>query len=275
MFGQSAGSASVCALTTAALAKGLFHKAIGQSASCLLPPRGTDITGLSSAQSLVKWLEQQATGKLALRPSEDKGSWLRRLPTPLVQRAATNSGWMSGPKITLDGKLLTQHPSRVFAQGKQTPLPLLVGSLANEGHQLFPLPQSLTQVQLQQQLQRRYGSAAAELLAAYETELANSPGLAAREITTDEFMAFAMRRWAQANTAAGAPSYLYFMSQPTPAFALYTPERPKLKLPEGSRSAGAYHSGDLAYVFDNTRLVGLDWNAADPQACWRHGRLLV
>ena len=35
VFGQSAGAQSICALMSSPLAKGLFHKAIGQSASCL------------------------------------------------------------------------------------------------------------------------------------------------------------------------------------------------------------------------------------------------
>ena len=34
IFGQSAGSMSVCALMASPLAEGLFHKAIGQSAAC-------------------------------------------------------------------------------------------------------------------------------------------------------------------------------------------------------------------------------------------------
>ena len=37
VFGQSAGSQSVCSLMASPLAKGLFHKAIGQSAACVGP----------------------------------------------------------------------------------------------------------------------------------------------------------------------------------------------------------------------------------------------
>ncbi len=40
-------------------------------------------------------------------------------------------------------------------------------------------------------------------------------------------------------------------------------EASAVKTNYGERLWGAYHSGDLAYVFDNLDLVGLDWDTAD------------
>ncbi len=256
IFGQSAGSASVCALMAAPSTKGLFHKAIGQSASCLIPDTGSDPSGAKQAL--------QVSEHLNLSGNEQSiTTALRGLSAAEVAAAAGASGWNAGPKVRVDGKLLTQHPSRVFAAGQQHAMPLLVGSLANEGHELIPLEESLTISELTKRLAAQYGPAATELQWLYAKEQAVSPGLAQREIATDVFMAWSMRRWAALNQSKGAPSYLYFMEQPTPAFALYTPDQPALNLPQGPRSAGAYHSGDLAYVFDNTELVGLHWNASD------------
>ena len=34
-------------------------------------------------------------------------------------------------------------------------------------------------------------------------------------------------------------------------------------MPDGPRSAGAYHSGDLAFVFNNVGKLGLDWTQKD------------
>ena len=76
-------------------------------------------------------------------------------------------------------------------------------------------------------------------------------------------MTFGMRRWAEYSNAAGSPTYLYFMDHIPPAFHLYMPEQPELALEAGPRSGGAYHSGDLAFVFGNTDKVGLDWQADD------------
>ena len=36
-----------------------------------------------------------------------------------------------------------------------------------------------------------------------------------------------------------------------------------MDLPEGPRSAGAYHSGDLAFVFNNVGNFGPDWEPID------------
>ena len=77
------------------------------------------------------------------------------------------------------------------------------------------------------------------------------------------FMAFSMRLWASLNQKQGAASYFYFMSHVPPACRIYRPEAPELLLPNGPRSAGAYHSGDLAYVFNTMHKTGCGWNDAD------------
>ena len=46
-------------------------------------------------------------------------------------------------------------------------------------------------------------------------------------------------------------------------FRLYLPDRPDLGGEGGPRRMGAYHSGDLAYVFGNTDLVGINWEEWD------------
>jgi para-nitrobenzyl esterase len=104
---------------------------------------------------------------------------------------------------------------------------------------------------------------AAVILALYAEERARDPALALRSMLTDRFFALAMQSWAEAQAAIGQPAYLYFMSHIPPAFRLYDPEAPDLRLPDGPRSAGAYHSGDLAFVFNNTRHLGLAWQAKD------------
>ena len=72
-----------------------------------------------------------------------------------------------------------------------------------------------------------------------------------------------MRNWARANEAVNQPAWLYFFSHVPPAFRLYLPHDPNLNLDGGPRSGGAYHSGDLAYVFGTLDLVGVDWRERD------------
>ena len=93
--------------------------------------------------------------------------------------------------------------------------------------------------------------------------MSGSSGAIQHEIATDLFMAFGMRRWAEYQAVADADTYLYFMTHDTPAFHLYMSDSDTLSLPGGPRSAGAYHSGDLAFVFGSMDKVGTDWNDAD------------
>ena len=255
IFGQSAGSQSVCSLMVAPLAQGLFHKAIGQSAACVRPISEQDSNGLLRGARLVD----------SLAIGADVNAMREASPQQLLD-ATEASQWQNQSRIVVDGWVLPDQPKALFTAGKQAKVPLLLGSLANEGNQLFPLNNDLTEAQLVSFTTTMMGEKLApELLALYQNELAESPGLAQREILTDQFMAYGMRRWAAHQFEAGQPTYLYFMDHSPPAFRLYMPSNPDLQLEGGPRSGGAYHSGDLAYVFGNTHKVGHDWQETDHQ----------
>ena len=63
--------------------------------------------------------------------------------------------------------------------------------------------------------------------------------------------------------ASGDDAYYYHFSSPTSVFRLYVPARPNFPVEGGTRALGAFHSGDLAYVFNNIGLVGVEWQARD------------
>lgn len=251
IFGQSAGSNSVCALMASPLSRGLFHKAIGQSASCLNPIT-RDANGLDRGL-----LYGQALG--VPQTVDD----LRNVSNEALLQATTIPAWSQQSKIVVDGWVLPKSPLEVFRAGEQAKVPLLVGSLANEGNRLFALNAELTESQFDIYLERTFGTTGADIKEAYGEELAQSPGLAQREIATDLFMAFGMRQWAGFSSHANQPTYLYFMSHVPPAFRIYMADDPELELPGGPRSAGAYHSGDLAFVFGNVGQVGAYWQERD------------
>ena len=257
IFGQSAGSQSVCSLMASKLARGLFHKAIGQSASCLIPPPANDQNGQQRGLQLSQKLSPQAGDNLSLQELRDTS------PADLLT-AANEIGWSQQSRIVVDGWVLAEHPSATFAAGQQAAIPILVGSLANEGNQLFPIDETLSHDQLEQFIAASLSNSATKpLISLYGSDPAMSPGKIQHAIATDLFMTFSMRRWAQLHSAIGQPSYLYFMDHNPPAFRLYNPANPDLQLADGPRSAGAYHSGDLAYVFGTTHIVGHDWAEAD------------
>ncbi len=250
VFGQSAGSQSVCSLMASPLASGLFHKAIGQSASCVGAAPARDANGRERGARLAETL-----GAKDLEA-------LRQMGPAKVLAAADESGWAAASRIVIDGWVLTEPQVDTFRKNAQAQVPLMVGSLSDEGVMLFPRNDALTEAELDTFLMRSVGDRGAALKAVYATEHAN-PGAIQHAIATDLFMAFGMRRWAEYSADAGNPTYLYFMDHVPPAFHIYMPEDPVLELPDGPRSAGAYHSGDLAFVFGNTSRVGVGWTQED------------
>jgi len=260
LFGQSAGSSSVCALMASPLASGLFDKAIGQSAACLVREK-RDANGQQRGARLA----QLALGELGAQDSESQvtAKQLRSIDNQSLLSAMENSPWSEGSRIVVDGWVLPKAPVDVFNANQQAKVPLLVGSLANEGHELLPLNNALTESELDQYLNKTFAETAPKLKALYAEDLAISPGMALREILTDAFMAMSMRGWAQYNHNADQPTYLYYMDYVPPAYQIYLFDDPNLNLPGGPRSTGAYHSGDLAYVFNNVGKTGDFWLEED------------
>ena len=260
LFGQSAGSSSVCALMASPLASGLFDKAIGQSAACLVREK-RDANGQQRGARLA----QLALGELGAQDSESQvtAKQLRSIDNQSLLSAMENSPWSEGSRIVVDGWVLPEAPVDVFNANQQAKVPLLVGSLANEGHELLPLNNALTESELDQYLNKTFAETAPKLKALYAEDLAISPGMALREILTDAFMAMSMRGWAQYNHNADQPTYLYYMDYVPPAYQIYLFDDPNLNLPGGPRSTGAYHSGDLAYVFNNVGKTGDFWLEED------------
>ena len=260
LFGQSAGSSSVCALMASPLASGLFDKAIGQSAACLVKEK-RDANGQQRGARLA----QLALSELGAQDSESQvtAKQLRSIDNQSLLSAMENSPWSEGSRIVVDGWVLPEAPVDVFNANQQAKVPLLVGSLANEGHELLPLNNALTEAELDQYLNKTFAESAPKLKALYAEDLAISPGMALREILTDAFMAMSMRGWAQYNHNADQPTYLYYMDYVPPAYQIYLFDDPNLNLPGGPRSTGAYHSGDLAYVFNNVGKTGDFWLEED------------
>ena len=250
IFGQSAGSQSVCSLMASPSAQGLFHKAIGQSAACVNPLSIEDANGHLRGAALVDSLG--ADSLEALRAAE---------PDALLS-AMVNSGWEVGSRIVVDGDVLPEWPSLSYAEGRQAKIPLMLGFLANEGEQLFPVDKSVTEAGLDGFLSYVAGDLAEALKAEYNTERL-TPGQLQHAVSTDIFMAFGMQRWAEYHALADQPTFLYFLDHVPPAFHLYMPEQPYLELEGGARSGGAYHSGDLALVFGSLDKVGYEWTDED------------
>ncbi|MEM7079640.1 MAG: carboxylesterase family protein [Pseudomonadota bacterium] len=254
IFGQSAGSQSVCSLMASPLARGLFQRAIGQSAACVSPIPVADARGFARGSAMVRATGTEQTDLAALRAIS---------PDTLL-RAARDSGWANQSRITIDGWVLPAPPEEIYAAGQQAPVSLLAGTLANEGYKLLPIDESLDLSAVRTRIAPWAGNQTDALLTAYEVE--RDPPKAYQSLLTDLMMTYGARRWVQYQQRLQPDAhYLYFMDHAPPAFKLYRPDDPALELQGGPRTAGAYHSGDLAFVFGNTRKVGVGWKPQDHQ----------
>lgn len=259
IFGQSAGSWTVCYLMASPLAKGLFHKAIGQSGGCFEGdrPHLADATGEPGAEQSAHDAGLAAASALGVEgEGPEAAAALRALAPETVLDETLGSG------AVIDGWVVPRPPRAIFAAGEHNDVPIVVGATADEVNADLASG-APTRDELEASVRSRYGSAADALLAAYAGELADSPTTAARQIRTDRRFVWEMRAWARAVEAAGNDAYLYFFSHAPPVFRLYVHDQPDLRVEGGRRSYGAYHSGELAYVFGNTGLVGLDWTDWD------------
>ena len=256
IFGQSAGSMSVCSLIASPLAAGLFHRAVGQSAGCF-----TSLETLEQAEERGELLAAElGVGK---DPGEAAVAELRAASAEDVLAAAGSSGWSAGSKTIVDGWYLPDQPAAIYARGEHNRVPMMVGFMGDESSALFAPGPALERSELEQQLEESYGEAAEGLLAAYAGEAEQAPGAVPTLITSDTIFGWGSRTWVRHASAAGGDAYLYFISHAPPVFRLYLPDRPDLGGEGGPRRFGAYHSGDLAYVFGNTDLVGINWEDWD------------
>ncbi len=263
IFGQSAGSWSVCALQASPLARGLFHKAIGHSGGCFGGPRAhlsrtgggvaTESSGHDIGLAIAAELGAEGEGP-------DSAVALRAAEPEAVMNAQRAAG--QGTGVIVDGWVLPALPDAIFAAGEQNDVPVILGSMSDEGSTLYAGMAELPRDQFVAGIRDQYGEQADAVLAAYVEELDSSTKTAGQAIAADRNFTWQMRAWARAIGGTN-DVFLYFFSHAPPVFRLYLPDRPHLDFPAGRRGAGAYHSGDLAYAFGNVGLVGIEWDDRD------------
>src|SRR5437764_969415 len=149
IFGESAGSWAVNALMASPLAKGFFHRAIGESGGSFSPMRSlaeAEKAGEKLATSL--GATQEPIKALRARPAEEL---LKAAEEPTV-------------RPIVDGYVLPQDVSTIFAQGRQNDVPLLVGNNADEGPALAPQAASMKAAMFAMGVRQRYGTFADQFL---------------------------------------------------------------------------------------------------------------
>lgn len=236
IFGESAGSWSVCYLYSSPLAKGLFQRAIGQSGGCFSPHPQL------AADSAAGQSGHAAGASLAELLGAADVAAMRAVPAADMYAKMEQESWNQGSRIVYqDGYVFPMQMADLVAAGSHNRVPLLLGSTADEGTTLFmELPDE--EDAWRQSAQAFAGDGADAILAAYADDAAASFKTAQQQLLSDQYFAWEMRTWARRHTAGGDPAWLYYFSHV-----------PDLGGEHGT-SLGAFHAAEIPYAFGNIHL---------------------
>jgi para-nitrobenzyl esterase len=234
IFGESAGSWSVNVLVASPLARGLFHRAIGESGASFGP--GTflkeDRKGLPSAEKSGLAFAR-AAGADSLRA-------LRAIPAEKIIDVFNNDaeGRRFRTVVNVDGWVLPDEIRNIFAKGKQNDVPVIVGSNANEMTSLtVPATIPKTIAEYRRRVEPQYGEVIREFDALYPVKSDAEVAAAWLNSLRDVTFTLPMRTWARMTATGRSKAWLYFFT--------HVPPNPN------SKYLGAYHAGEIAYVFNN------------------------
>ena len=256
IFGQSAGSVAANFLMMSPLAKGLFHRVIGESGGAFAPA----VSGSPALRGLlISWLQSlpdaEAVGsKLMTALKVSNLTELRQKSAEEILAVPSATRFESAIPI-LDRYVLPATADEIFAAGRQNDVPLLLGSTADEGSN-FPVIRAVAT--FREDARKTFGPLADAFLGVYE---ANDDAQAARSsaaATRDMRLAWPTLQWARAQAHTGHSKVFYYY------FAHDPPAPPEERFVENlGKDLGAYHGAELAYVFGNFVPPEWPWTGTD------------
>jgi para-nitrobenzyl esterase len=234
IFGESAGSWSVNVLVASPLAKGLFHRAIGESGATFNRASflKEDKAGMTSAEKVGVAFAKAAKA--------DSIKALRTLPAEKIIELFNNDpeGRKFRTQPNVDGWVLPDEVRNIFAERKHNDVPTLIGSNANEMTTLTtPAMVPKTLEDFRKRVASQYGEMVKEFDAAYPAKSDADVAGAFLDSLRDTTFTLGMRTWARMTIKGRSKAYLYFFSR--------VPPNPN------SKYLGAYHAAEIAYVFNN------------------------
>lgn len=226
IFGESAGSMAVSTLMASPLARGLFHRAIGQSGSGFPAGNAPGGSAAERARRDGEWVSS-ALGVSSLAE-------LRALPAETIVAAASKQG-APGFVPDVDGRVLTEPIADTFRAGRQAHVPLLAGWNADEGS--FVAAHGMTAGEWSKIAGRLFADRPAEFLRLYPGENDAQALRSAIDFGGDSFIAFSTWRWIRAHSATGqSPVYRYHLERAASPSQFHA-------------GTFAFHSDDIEYVF--------------------------
>jgi para-nitrobenzyl esterase len=238
IFGESAGSLDINVLMTSPLSRGLFQRVIGESGPVVAPPPLAE--GEKKGEAFAAALNVSGS------PVLEK---LRAIPTADLLKAAGPGLSFLGATlgVVVDGWVFPESPMKVFSEGREHHVGLLLGSNSQELQRpFFPMTGSV-----REEIQRQYGALAERALGLYGLSGAADPApdpelgsVLAQWATDSQFRCGSVAElvW---HTAAGNSGYQFQFSRSTP----------------GKEALGAPHGSEVPFVFGT--LTAARYNATD------------
>ena len=140
-MGQSSGAFDICLMMASPLARGLFQQAIMESGDCestliediRRPILFNQVNGTSEGNG------EKLAADLGVAAGPGAVQDLRSISASAILNA-----WSHHPEpafdAAVDGWVIPDQPARIFAEGRQAPIPVLVGSNADEATVFGPGP---------------------------------------------------------------------------------------------------------------------------------------
>ena len=237
IFGESAGSWSVTELMTSPLAKGLFHKAIGQSGASSYHLGQMEGDGVGWPSGYQTGSDVAAALGLTTPTAED----LRAIPAEELQAVITEE-MSEGFHHIRDGYVFPENVGLAFAKGKYNKVPMLFGYNSDEGTLFFPTdPQPSVwlpdvkpgdKASITQALTEAFPTQAEKIVELYNLDTDFTEG--GTQMMGDEIFGVNIRFVARQNEIYGEDSYLYHFSRVPP---------------NKKQTLGAFHAAEIPFVF--------------------------
>lgn len=248
IFGESAGSWSMSVLQASPMARGLFHKVIGQSGARFIPllDLNTERWGLPSGEG---W--GQRVGDLLAGEQASDLVTLRGLSAATIidNYASDPTVMFNFDRLTIvDGEVIPDEVNTIFAEGRQADVPVMIGSNADEATTFDPAlgneGATIDYVAAHKGLvETTLGQVGDDVFDLYPAA-ADVARDSWTRFNTDAMFTQPMRLWADYMSNVSSPAFLYWWDW-----------RPVI---DGSDQYGAFHAAEVPYVFGDLSVFGID-----------------
>jgi para-nitrobenzyl esterase len=242
IFGFSAGGGLVCYLMASPLAHDLFQRGIIESSGCAdiispeLKRRASYWGGVGTAEENGLRLMQD----LGIQDGPDALANLRsKSPREIMDVTVRDSAVTFDIESVIDGWVLPEQPAKVFAEGRQAKVPVIIGSNADEATTLIEetLNGPATLANYKAFLHRQFLGYADDVLKVYPAKTDEEARAAFLAFDTDYEFGNSAHMVARDVVRAGQKAWLYYFTYTADAHPYYA-------------GRGAFHGIELKFLTD-------------------------